>query len=157
MQRGADSGGGVHLVDKGRQVGEEIVPGEFRGPQVLDAGVDDVNRHGHHLGDDDVFLQIFEVLNVIQEKIPQGDDDQHIPEAIGDEEELVEGNQIVQSAVHHMAGVVGDEVLRQKIEEKIHQPSGQQLEVGKLRVDQLGKAELPVINNRLFHRIASVE
>ena len=138
-------------------MGEEIVPGEFRGPQVLDAGVDDVNRHGHHLGDDDVFLQIFEVLNVIQEKIPQGDDNQHIPEAIGDKEELVERDQIVQSAVHHMAGIVGDEILRQKIEEKIHQPSGQQLEVGKFRVVQLGKAELPVINNRLFHRIASVE
>ena len=48
MKRGTHAGIGVQGVEDLDALGQEIVPGEFRGPQILAAGEENINGHGSH-------------------------------------------------------------------------------------------------------------
>ncbi len=137
VQAGTDSGGSIEGINDACQPGEKIVPGKLRRPQVLNTGIKDVHRHGHHLGDDDEGLQIPEILHIVQRKIPQRDHNQQIPEAIGNEKELVEGDPVIQCAVDHMAVFHRDKVLCEKIEKEIDNPAQQQFQMRKLGIVEL--------------------
>ena len=127
VERRAHAGGRVRLVNEANTRREEILSGEYLRAHILPVGIDNVDRHGYHLGDDDKNLEPLEALHVIQHQVQQRKHDQEIPEYVRDQEPLAEGNQIVDPAVDNMAAFRGNQVLRQKIHDKVADPAAQKL------------------------------
>lgn len=151
MQGGTHVGAGVKGIKEGHALSQEIISGEFHRPQVLPVGEDDVNGHGNHLRNDDEDLEFFEAVHIVQREVTQGNHDQRVPEHIGDDKSLAEGNHIIQPAMDYMAALCGDQIFREEVEREIPNPAQQKLEVGKLRVIYFGQAKFSVINHRLSH------
>ena len=63
--------------------------------QILAAGIDDINDHGHDLGHNDEGHELLKALGIVEGKVEESSRDQKIPEGIGNDEILTEGNQIV--------------------------------------------------------------
>ena len=127
MKRRTHAGGRILPVQQSNTRRKEILSGEHLGAHILPVGIDDVDRHGHHLGDDDKNLEPLEALHVIQHQVQQRKHDQKIPEYIGNEKPLAEGDPIVDPAVDHMAAFRGNQILRQKIHNKVPDPAAQKL------------------------------
>ena len=106
---------------------------------------------GHHLGDEDVQVQFPEALHVVQEVVQQTAEHQYIPAGVEDQEILVEGNEVVQEAVHHVAAFRRDQIFRQKIQREIHDPCAPEPHVPELRFIDPGQAEAAIINHLPFH------
>ena len=127
MKRRAHAGGRILPVQQSNTRRKEILSGKHLRAHILPVGIDDINRHGHHLGDDDENLELLEALHVVQHQVQQRKHDQKIPEYVGNQEPLAEGNQIVDPAVDHMAAFLGNQVFRQKIHDKVADPAAQKL------------------------------
>ena len=138
MQRRTDIGAGVKLIDQAHNPGEYIAAGEGFRAQILAVRPDNVDGHGHHLGDEDVNLQPLEGSDIIQKEVAQGYHDQHIPAHIGQHEYFVEGDHIIQPAVHRHAAGFGNQVFSDEVQGEINQPGAQQLQVGKAGFVQAG-------------------
>ena len=151
MQGRAHPGAGVHGVDKGHEPGEDIVPGEGLGPQVLAVGQENVDGHGDGLGNDNVGLHTFEASHIIEQEVHHGHNNQHIPGHIEDQKELIERNEIVKPAVDGVAPLRRDKVFRQEVQQKIAYPPQEQQQMGVFRGADIAQPELPVINHRFFH------
>ena len=126
MQRGQNAGIGVKGIDGAQDPGQHILPGKHLRPQILPVGIEDIHRHGNDLGDDDIGLQLFEAVHIVQQEVHHGPYDQQIPAYIGDHKPFAERHRIIQGDVNGMAFFRRDQILRQKIQDKITHPAQQQ-------------------------------
>ena len=120
------------------------------GAEVLAGGIDDVPGHRHNLGDDDVGLDFFKVRYVKKEGVNEGAENKEIPADIENDKEFVEGDQVVQRAVHRVAAGRGDQVFRDEVHRKVKDPARKQPGVGELRLVQAAQGKTMVINRWLL-------
>ena len=150
VQARADAGRRVEGVDDAHDPREEIVVLEGLGTEILPARIEHIDRHGDDLREDDEPLQALEALDVIERVIEERSAHEHIPEHIRDDEQLIERDHVVQHAVDRMAARRGDQILGDKIHQKVEDPAAQQLQVGKLRLVQLREPKPAVVHHRGF-------
>ncbi|MDI9243411.1 hypothetical protein [Fusibacillus kribbianus] len=69
MERGAHIRTGIKRIQKPNQRRENILPGEELRPELLPVGKNNINHGSHDLGYDNVGLQFFEAVHMIEQKI----------------------------------------------------------------------------------------
>ena len=110
-------------------IGEKVFSRKDCGTQHLATGVENINDHCQSLGDDDKGLQFPKAINVIKQEITKRDDDQRIPKHIRDDKVFAKGDNIIQRRVNHVTFFYGDQIFREKIENKIYHPAKKQFEM----------------------------
>lgn len=92
--------------------------GKFIGAKVLYTRIKDIAYHSDNLRADDKGLQLFEALDIIEQKIKKACRYQKIPRNIEYHKVLVERYYIIKHTVHHVTAVVRYQIFRQKIKKE---------------------------------------
>lgn len=143
-------GVGIYGVKETDQCSKNVIICEGFRPQILTAGINDIDDDGNHLCENKVFLQFYKTGHIVKQEISQRTNDQCIPENVRDHEIFAERDQIVQGTVDYMTFFNGDQDLGQEKGCKIEYPSKQPLQMGKTGVIEFGKTKLTIINNWWF-------
>ena len=151
MQGWTDAGGGVKGIDDTQHPGEHVLPRELRRAYGLDTGIENIAEHSRDLRYDDVGLQVFEAIHIVEEGISHCTRDKQIPAHIENHKALTERNHIVQTAVNHVAALRRDQILCQKIQGEIDEPAAQQPDMRKARLLQTPQRKTAVINGLSLH------
>ena len=125
VQGGTYVGVGINGVELAYHPGEYVIVFKYLGAQILAVGIEDVNGHGHHLRYDNKGHKLLKAAGVVECKVEKRSCNQKIPEGVGNNEILTEGNQIVKRAVDYVTNVVRDKSLGDKVEGKVTHPAKQ--------------------------------
>lgn len=152
MQGWTYPGIGVQGINDANQFCHDILSWKHQWPELLPAGTGNIDHNSSDLGDDEIDLQFFEAVYIIQQKIHKRSDDQKIPAHIRNHKPLAKWNHIIQPTVNQMTSFHRDQVLGQYIEHQITNPSQQKEQVGKFRGIQIVPSQLSVIDRWGFHK-----
>ncbi len=125
MKRRANARRRIKLIYKSHYCRENVMTGKFIGAKILYARIKDIAYHSDNLCTDDKGLQLFETLDIIEQKIKKACRYQKIPRNIEYNKVLVERYYIIKHAVHNVTAIVRYQIFRQKIKKKINKPSRQ--------------------------------
>ena len=151
MEGGADVGVGVEGIKPGHKPGEDAVPGEGGGAEVLAVGKEDVDGHGDGVGADHKAHHFPKCRHLEEEGVDQHPDQKHEPEEIRNNEPLTEGDMVIQGDVNGGIDVAHTHPLHKGEEKPENRPKQQQLHMGKFRGVAVLEAEFPVIHRA--HRL----
>ena len=145
---------GVKRVEPGHESCQQVIPLELLRAQILAVGKDEIYQNGGGICKHDEIHELSEAVRVIQKGIQQHAHQEYEPEQIGNQEELVKGDQPIQRAAHLM--IMRHRVKTFHIQEKqaVHRPVEQQKQMAEAGASQLLQPEAPVVHhgNFLFFR-----
>ena len=148
MDGGADVGIGIELIEASNESCQQVIPGKGRRAQVLTGGPDQVHKEGGTVCKDDEMHHPPEGFRVVEKRVDVHAHQEHEPEQVGDQKPLVEGDPIIQGAVHHMVACHRAKALHIQKQQAVHRPIEQQLQVTVGFVVYLAQTESAVINSR---------
>ena len=104
VEGGADIRVGVEGIEPGGETGQDVVPGEDRGPQILAVGEDQVDEHRHPVGEDEEPHHPPEGRDIPEVGVGHRPAEIEEPEEVRHHGPLPEGDEVIQ-------GAVGGEIL----------------------------------------------
>ena len=129
MDRRADVGMGIKLVEAGEKARKYIISLKPDGAQVLAGREDKVYKYRRRIRKYDKLHIFFECTDVIQQGIKKHPDQRNKPEKIRDYKELIEGNQIIYRTVHGIICTDGIESFYIQKQQAINRPVEQKLQM----------------------------
>lgn len=141
-------GTGVHRVNKAHGAAERIVPGKICRAQILAAGIQEKNGGGHGDGNAQELTVALKGIHIVQQGIQVDAHDEKIPAHIENKKALVEGNPVIQRAVHHMVGSGRVIKFDEKVSQQVNRPEQQPPQMAVLGLVDVSKAEIAKIRLR---------
>ena len=100
MNRRADIGIGIELIESSDKAGQEIIPLKGCRTKLLAGGPEQIDHDGNGIGQDNILHHPGKTINVIQQCVQVHSNKIYEPEQIWDQKPFAEGNEIIQRTVH---------------------------------------------------------
>ena len=102
-----DVGGSVKCIQTGHQTGQNIVSLKDQRTKFLTGREHQIDTDGDGVGNDDELHKATESINIIKQGIYMHANEEKEPEPVGQQKQLIERDQVIQSSVHREVIVDG--------------------------------------------------